>query len=158
MAAGGVRRRMDAMAALGRMVVFALVVAAVTAAIVGSRVVSPVRDAAAASAAKDPPGWEFLDWADYERFAFPSTPAWRTRDGVVKAMQVRAPVPRASDPSDRQGSYVLWTQECNPARQVVHFERSVFVAGPEYKLGVGLALIRGPERLVRVRRVARQRP
>lgn len=101
---------------------------------------------AAGAAAEDPPGTEFLDSGfRADGFSFPSTSGWDiegpARDRVVHV--VRPPAPNAPSGLDRQGMAVLWAKRCKIGAQTVHFERDVYLAGPEDLLGAGISFFRG---------------
>jgi hypothetical protein len=96
-----------------------------------------------ADAAEDPPGTKFIGPVNPEDFSFPSTRGWDV-DGPGKekvVLTAKEADPNGTTAFDRQGLYWLWARKCLAGKQTVHFERDVYLAGPENKLAAHVDLL-----------------
>jgi len=89
---------------------------------------------AGAAPRENVPGANFVG-GDGELFGLVSNSNWRV-DGVRARVTrpIRAAIPTSSLPDEHEALQTIWAQTCLQGRQVVHFKRRVFVAGPLWKL------------------------
>jgi hypothetical protein len=85
------------------------------------------------------PGGEFTDNYGGDFYVVSdASKEWTIRGTSARPKVVEwivKPAPGNTDPYRRQGLAALWAPTCARGRQTVHFRRSFFIAGPEYKLG-----------------------
>ena len=101
---------------------------------------------ATTAGAEDPKGSEFLTTGlRADEFHFPSTSGWDIKGPETERLvqEIRESNPKAAHPLDRQGMAVLWAKRCKIGEQEVHFQRDVFLAGPEDLIGAGISFFRG---------------